>query len=213
MNDAGAVEQALSHIEKLIAEGFCQRDQDWLDVLFDHDLRLTPSAPYYVTLPISQVEPLIERTRTERAAFDVAKYVVATRLSADVALPTDFREFAARVLSGEQIRPPGKAGRKRNSGRDFIIVDAMRLLLGEDPLVGKADRSPTENPVPRGKRRRVMSAARIVARALSKSNIDAVDIKRIENIWSQSKSTIHYFEARKSYHQTILDDIEGDLRI
>jgi len=209
-----------NEINRLVDCGFLKSGIHWIKAWTEFDLKWSADEKPHLTIRASCLDSFVERSVQNPEVFKLAMFFVGTRLKNGISVPEPLLEIASDYLTGERMVPAGASGRKRNSGRDFIIVTVMRQLLDEVDIFA------THNRHPKGVRTRFMSASEIVGKALEKSRVHYVTPEQINKIWRNFRKQVQNFEAGRSnsvssdyyeviayYHNTLLDDEDEVLRL
>lgn len=206
-----AIETAKKEIEHLVSLGYLEHGEEWWNAWSEHDLKWSDSEPSYVTIPEEKISPLLSKARRMGEVFELVLFVSQTRLDADEKIPAPIRELTSRYLKGELEKPVRKSGRKKEWGRDFIIINVMHRLFEELDILHTV--TLTNAPT---KKFRAFSASMVVAEAIQQTTIGIVTLKQIQKIWGEDgegkkkNKRKDHDDAYRGYLTSLLDD-ETDL--
>ena len=203
-----ATENAREDARFLIGCGFLENDKEWIQAWYGYDLKWSEGDRGYVTIPLKEVEPFVSEAQTCPEVFRLAKFVAGTRLGNRVDMPEPLRTLVSRYLYGKFVPPKGTAGRKRNWGRDFIVIRVMQHVLQANEVPATANRKRC------GQRRTVVSASQIMEAALAEvEGLKHLNAERIQKIWGSPKAQEDHEEAHYLYFKGMLEDEKELIRI
>lgn len=211
--DRNLVLGAKKVIDQFVDAGFLDHGEQWIKAWYRHDLRLSDTSPAYVTLPVGADKDLVKEATEQPEAFDLAKYVISSRQQAGVELPQALQNFDAGLASRQYKRPPGSAGRKKNWGRDFIIINVAEYLSQGDPSSDEPGRLTYANRDQRGVRNREPSISEILHHTLPLTAVKGLSLKTIQNVLGHAEKRGDEREAWSMYLAGLLDDLDELERI
>ncbi|WP_146204824.1 hypothetical protein [Jannaschia seohaensis] len=197
----------------LIGEGFLDFPEEWLKAWYCYDLKWSTKAPKHVTVPRDNLAELVTEAKLKSDVFDLVSFIVKSKHEAGVELAGPLFEFFKDIESGVSRRPPGLVGRKKNWGRDFIIINAMEFVMFGDPDDYKTWRRPLANREKGDVRKSFASASEILELALPHTRIGGMKRRTVEAIWEKSQKREDHSEARSLYLVGMLDDLDDLNRV
>jgi hypothetical protein len=198
--------EAIGEINGFIKNGFLNHGATWTRTWFELDLKWFNGENSYVTLPAAELEEFIKRATTIAEAFELAKFVTASRLEHGISIPAGLRELMACYLRGEFTPVSKGPGRKVDTwGRDFIIARTMQILEGR-----WEHRCPTKR---KGSSSGMKSVSQIVHEAMRSIEIDNVDVERIQKIYTTARKKKECDELQAMWVKWMFDDDPDLIRI
>jgi hypothetical protein len=179
------IQSIRDQINMEIASGFLEATPDWLKAWYRYDVRYEPTKTAYPTILVENLEPLCEAARKNSEVFRLVKFMAAKRIEADVVVPPPMSKIVSRFLLGnfEPIGPG--SGRRKQWGRDIIIIKAIEELLRGGIATATQRRKLSNNQDYIDKRKE--PASELVRIALEKTEIGSMTLKRIQDIWDDKK--------------------------
>ncbi|NYI28208.1 hypothetical protein [Sulfitobacter geojensis] len=196
------IQSTANEINKLVASGFYGQGPDWVKAWYGLSLDWSDTDPEYVVYPPKSIDLLLKQAESQLEMFNLATFVVGTRLACDADLDPKLREFAAEFLLGNFSPPKARPGRpsKQTWGRDFIVINAMSYLemSRKGPM--------TQNNSRTSNRDHDTTASEIVEAAIGRSKLPNLNRVQIEKIWARSRSRSEYNETRMLRDFYLLDE-------
>ncbi|WP_243611644.1 hypothetical protein [Shimia aestuarii] len=136
------------------------------------------------SIPLGSDETIALSAMQNEAANSLAREIVASRLLAEVFLPTHLAMFAALCVQGKanatQRKKPGKK-RSRNWERDHFIICLVEQLVEECGVLATQNNQPSiKSPTPK-------SAAGIISQEFARHGVHETTPRAIKEVWSNRK--------------------------
>lgn len=202
------ITSASEEAKYLVSCGFLANGREWISAWYNHDLKWSDEGSGYVTIPIKSLDNFVLEARRSPEVFSLAKFVVGTRMEQQAEVPEPLRTLMSDYLKGVFPVPKGKKGRKRNWGRDTIIIRVMNSILLSQDIPA------TANLNQKGAKNRTESASELMVEALKDvPEIGHMDRARIQKIWGSREAPNESGDAYGMYLVGMLEDEEELVRI
>ncbi len=156
-------------------------------------------------LPTVMCQRLTERATEQAVVFELAKFVVASRLDAGVTTPSLLAKLVSGYLTGDFTPPKRNSGPRSEAtwGRNFIVYCVLCELRMRSEL------PVTENKIQRGVRSRNPILSVIMERAIRQTAMPNLQQSQIQEIWADTSKRDEAIEIEKTVIRTLLDDEKG----
>lgn len=199
------IEAIVRDVDGLVRNGFLGRGPSWMKAWYEFHLEWSKEAEGVLTIPGNCVGPFVQLAKSDGEVFELAMYLVGTRLRHRRAMPAELSSFIASFLMGEFSKPKKRRGRSPETGRDFIVLQIIQRLVDEDGL------RPTTNHSPSGSRNRERSASELVCEALESTDIRNTSLENIQRIWNSKEAWENYNFIKNLRLVGLFDDSENEL--
>lgn len=175
------IEMTREQIRRNINNGFLEAQPEYLQAWYKYGLRYSSEHDLYPTIRRELVEELCAEARKSEEVFRLVKFFVGKRVLQGVFIPAPMAKLVGDFLLGK-FEPIGPgSGRRKNWGRDIIIMMAMKEVLQSYEVHATHRRKLSTDPIKMRKTKK--SASEIVHEALTETEIGTVDVHRIHKIW------------------------------
>lgn len=180
-----AIDMMSEQIRIDIDSGLLKAKLGYLKAWYKYGLRYSPETDLYPTIRAELVEELCAEARKNEEVFELVKFFAGKRVLQEKIIPRPMSKLIGDYLLGEFAPIGPGSGRRKNWGRDIIILMAMKYLLRSYDLHATHRRNLLADPNKGGKRKR--SASELVQVALVDTAIGAMDVGRINRIWENKE--------------------------
>ena len=168
-----------------VKRGFLGAKPSYVKAWYKYGLRDSSETDPYPTIRAEYVDDLCAEARKDADVFSLVKFFSAKRLRGGGRLPPAISELIEHYLLDE-FSPTGPgSGRRKNWGRDIIILAAMKEVLRTYDVVATHRRKLSTDPS--RIRKTGKAASEIVQAALRETIIGSIDVHRIHRIWENGE--------------------------
>lgn len=164
-----------------IDSGFLNANPEYLKAWYRYGLRHSPEHDLYPTVRAELLEGLCAEARKKEEVFELIKFFAGKRIILGQPVPLLVSKLIGSFLLGEFAPIGTGSGRRKNWGRDIIIMMAMKDVLRTKSVHATHRRNLSSDPAKMRKAKK--SASEIVQIALIGTEIGAIDVHRIHRIW------------------------------
>ncbi|NRB18298.1 MAG: hypothetical protein HRU33_12175 [Rhodobacteraceae bacterium] len=175
------IETTRDHIIRDIDSGFLKARSGYVKAWYKYELRYSSRHDLYPTIRAEHIDGLCAEARKDEEVFEIVKFFAGKRIAQGGNIPPPMTELISDFLLGAFAPIGPGSGRRKNWGRDIIILMAMKEVLRSHDIHATHRRILTSDPDRRRKFRK--SASEIVQNALGKTAIGIIDVHRIHKIW------------------------------
>lgn len=199
------IEAIARDVDRLVGSGFLGRGPSWMKAWYEFHLEWSKEPDEGLTIPSKFLTPFIELAKSDGEVFELAMFLVATRLEHGLAGPDQLSSLIVSFLKGEFLKPKKKRGRSPETGRDFIIVEIMRRLVDEDDLLASVNYCTEEST------ERESCASELLCEALELTEVWNMEKENIQRVWYSEKAQDSYIYIRGLQVTNQFDDVDDEL--